>query len=297
MATSPQLENIIAVLRSRPTPANLSWEDRRAGMEAMQANLHLPEDVACDPSSVGSVPVEWISSPSVSPDRVVLYLHGGGYTIGSISTHRVLMESIGRAAGARVLAVDYRLAPENPFPAAIEDAVACWRFLLERGLDASNCAIAGDSAGGGLTLATLLELRRESLPLPGAVALLSPWTDLTGSGDSVISRAELDPMVTAAGLHMMARAYAGDTDPADPLVSPLFADLEGLPPLLIQVGTSEILLDDSSRLAERARVAGVEVQYEEWEDMLHVFQFLPSLAESGRAIEGIGSFIRDCAAS
>jgi acetyl esterase/lipase len=286
------LDQIVSVLRSQPVIEGATWAERRAGMEAMQAALPLPDDVAREPADAAGVPVEWISTPGAAADRAVLYLHGGGYAIGSIATHRFLMQGISRAAGCRVLGVDYRLAPENPYPAAVDDAVASWGWLLEQGLEPGRCAIAGDSAGGGLTLATLVRSRDEGRPLPAAAACLSPWSDLSGSGASVTSKADEDPMVTGQGLAEFALAYHGPIDATHELVSPLFADLAGLPPLLVQVGSAEILLDDATRLAERARGAGVDVELEVWDDMIHVFQAFPTLAESGRAIEGIGRFVR-----
>jgi epsilon-lactone hydrolase len=292
MAKSEGLQQLIDALRSRPIPMDVSWPDRRKAMEEWQAALKLPPDVKTQPVSASGVRAEWIWRPDSDTDRAILYLHGGGYAMGSIATHRYLMQAIGKASGARVLGIDYRLAPENPFPAAVEDSVAAWRWLLAQGLDPQRCAIGGDSAGGGLTLATLVALRDRGIPLPSAAALLSPWTDLAGTGASVKTKAAEDPMVTEAGLKMMADAYLGSADARDPLASPLYAKLSGLPPLLIQVGSAEILLDDATRVAERARAAGVEVVLESWEDMVHVFQAFPMLAEAGQAIGKIGEFVR-----
>jgi len=292
MAKSDALQQLIDALRARPIPADVSWAERRRAMEEFQAGLRIPADVLTQPVDAAGVRAEWVSCPDSDADRAILYLHGGGYALGSIATHRFLMQALGRAARARVLGIDYRLAPENPFPAAVEDAVAAWRWMLGQGLDARRCAIGGDSAGGGLTLATLVALRDRGVPLPRAAALLSPWTDLAGTGASVEGKAAEDPMVTAAGLHQMAQAYLGAADARDPLASPLYADLAGLPPMLVQVGSAEILLDDSTRLAERARAVGVEVELETWDDMVHVFQAFPMLAEAGQAIARIGDFVR-----
>jgi acetyl esterase/lipase len=292
MAKSQALQEIIDALRARPIPLDLGWTERRQAMEEWQAALKLPADVRTQPVDAGGVRAEWIWRPDSDLDRAILYLHGGGYAIGSIATHRYLMQGIGKAAGARVLGIDYRLAPENPFPAAVDDAVAAWRWMLAQGLEPGRCAIGGDSAGGGLTLATLVALRDRGIALPGAAALLSPWTDLAGTGASVKTKAAEDPMVTDAGLEAMAQAYLGAADARDPLASPLYADHAGLPPLLIQVGSAEILLDDSTRLAERAKAAGVEVVLETWADMIHVFQAFPTLAEAGQAIDRIGEFVR-----
>ncbi len=292
MAKSQALQDLIGALRSRPIPMDVSWADRRKAMEEWQAGLKLPPDVKTQAVDAGGVRAEWIWRPESDLERAFLYLHGGGYAIGSIATHRYLMQGIGKASGARVLGIDYRLAPENPFPAAVEDTVTAWRWMLAQGLEPKRCAIAGDSAGGGLTLATLVALRDRGIPLPGAAALLSPWADLAGTGASVKTKAAEDPMVTEPGLRMMADAYLGGADARNPLASPLYANLSGLPPLLIQVGSAEILLDDATRVAERARAAGVEVELESWEDMVHVFQAFPMLAEAGQAIEKIGAFVR-----
>jgi acetyl esterase/lipase len=292
MAKSKALQDLCDALRARPISPDMSWAERRKLMEDFQAGLKLPPEVRTEAVDAGGVRAEWVWRPDSDLDRAILYLHGGGYALGSIATHRFLMQAIGQAAGARVLGIDYRLAPENPFPAAVEDAVAAWRWMLRQGLEPHRCAIGGDSAGGGLALATMLSVRDRGLPLPGAAVCLSPWTDLAGTGASVQSRAADDPMVTAEGLEKMATAYLGRASTRDPLASPLYANLAGLPPTLVQVGSAEILLDDSTRLADRAKAAGVEVVLETWDDMVHVFQAFPMLAEAGQAIAGIGAFVR-----
>jgi acetyl esterase/lipase len=224
---------------------------------------------------------------------VIYYLHGGGYTMGSISTHRELISRLSRAARARAFAIDYRLAPEDPFPAAVEDSTSAYRWLISSGVDPARLAIAGDSAGGGLTLATLVALRDKGDPLPAAAVCLSPWVDLEGLGESMTARDEVDPMVHRDSLLVAAKAYLGHADPHTPLAAPLYADLRGLPPLLIQVGTAETLFDDATRLAERARAAGVEVVVEPWDEMFHVWQFCASLLPEGQqAIDRIGEFVR-----
>jgi acetyl esterase/lipase len=292
MAKSEALQQIIDALRSRPIPMDVPWPERRKAMEEWQAALQLPPETKTQPVDARGVRAEWVWRPESDADRAILYLHGGGYAIGSIATHRYLMQGLSKASGARVLGIDYRLAPEHPFPAAVEDAVTAWRWMLEQGLDPKRCAISGDSAGGGLTIATMVALRDRGLPLPGAAAVLSPWTDLAGTGASVKTKAADDPMVNEAGLRMMADAYLAGQDAKSPLASPLYANLAGLPPTLVQVGTAEILLDDATRFAERARAAGVEVKLEAWDDMVHVFQMFPMLSESARAIETIGAFVR-----
>jgi len=288
-----QLDSLIQMLKSQPLNPNRSIQETRAGFEQMAAMFPVAGDVKCEPVSAGGVKAEWVSAPGADPNRAVLYLHGGGYVIGSISTHRSLAGRLSRASKARVLLIDYRLAPENPHPAAVEDAVAAYRWMLQQGLKPSRIAVSGDSAGGGLTVATLVAIRDAKLAMPAAGAPISPWVDLEGIGDSMTTKAAADPIVQKAGLLQMAQAYLAGKDPRTPLAAPLYADLSGLPPLLIQVGTAETLLDDASRLAERARKAGVKVTYEPWENMIHVWHlFAPMLDEGQQAIERIGAFVQ-----
>ena len=290
---SPQLQAIVNVLRSGPALAELSIEEQRAAFDALYSRFQPAEDVRCQPVDAGGVPGEWITTPEATDERVIYYLHGGGYTLGSINTHREMISRLSRAAGARALAIDYRLAPENPFPAAVEDSTAAYRWLLSTGVDPARLLIAGDSAGGGLTVATLVALRDAGDPLPAAAVCLSPWVDLEGLGESMTTMADVDPMVPREALLQMAKAYLGDAHPRTPLAAPLSADLAGLPLLLIQVGTAETLLDDATRLAERAKSAGVDVAIEVWDDMIHVWQlFAAMLPEGQQAIDRIGEFIR-----
>jgi len=236
---------------------------------------------------------EWLATPGVRDDAAVLYLHGGGYVIGSPRSHRHLAAAIGAAAKTRVLLPDYRLAPEHPFPAAVDDAVAAYRWLLARDIAPGRIVIAGDSAGGGLTVATLLALREARLPQPAAGVCISPWVDLTCSGGSYATRAAADPIVKSESIVAMAGVYLGGADAKTPLASPLFADLHGLPPLLIHVGDDEVLLDDSVQLAERARKAGVDATLDVWPKMVHVWHwFFPMLDEGHAAIDRIGEFVR-----
>lgn len=289
------LQMIVDMLRARGsvTPLEIDPIVMRANMEQMTGLLPLPPDVVAEPVTVNGVPAEWVTAPGADPRRAVLYLHGGAYVLGSVNTHRDLAGRISRAAGARVLNVDYRLAPEHPHPAAVEDATAAYRWLLQADHDPARLAIAGDSAGGGLTIATLVALRDGGLPLPAAAVCLSPWVDLEGIGESMTTRAHLDPMVQQPHLVRMARLYLGALDPRTPLAAPLYADLAGLPPLYVQVGTAETLLDDATRIAERARAAGVDVTLELWDDMIHVFQaFAPMLPEGQQAIDKIGEYLR-----
>jgi len=286
-----QLESLIQKLKAVPVDPTASMARRRGAME--KAAFRLDADCTEEPVTAGGVPAEWVSAPGADAGRNVLYLHGGGYTIGSIKTHRCLAGWVSRAAKARVLLIDYRLAPEHPHPAAVDDSLAAYRFMLDSGVNPARAVVAGDSAGGGLAVATLLAIRDAKLPLPAAAVCLSPWVDMEGTGESMKTKADIDPMVGGASLGDMASAYLGGKDPRTPLASPLYADLKGLPPMLIQVGTAEVLLDDSSRLAERARQAGVEVVYEPWENMIHVWQiFVPMLDESKQAVERIGEYIR-----
>jgi epsilon-lactone hydrolase len=291
---SPELQMVLEMLRGMTllNPES-TIDEQRAGMEAATAVMPLPDDVQYEPTSAGGVPAEWTRAPGVSRERVVLYLHGGGYVIGSIATHRLMCAGISRASGATVLSLEYRLGPEHKFPAAVDDATAAYRWLLAEGYKPRQLAIAGDSAGGGLTMATLLALRDADVPLPAAGVCLSPWVDLTGSGESMTTKAAVDPMVQKAGLLKSAGDYLGKQDPKAPLASPVFANLRGLPPLLLQVGTAETLLDDSTRLAANAKRDGVDVTLEVWDDMVHVFQaFAFMLPEGQQAIEGIGAYLR-----
>jgi epsilon-lactone hydrolase len=288
-----QLQAIIQQLRTNPLLENPDLAVVRAGFEEMGAMFPVPEDVRREPVSANGVKAEWVTAPGAANDRAILYLHGGGYVIGSINTHRALAASISRAAKARVLVIDYRLAPECPHPAAVEDATAAYRWIVKQGISPKRIAIAGDSAGGGLTISTLVALREAGDQLPAAGVCLSPWVDLEGIGESMTKCAELDPMVKKDGLVQLAALYLGGKSPRTPLAAPLYADLSGLPPLLIQVGTWETLLDDASRIAERARKAGVDVTYEPWEGMIHVWQlFAPMLDEGKEAIEKIGKFVQ-----
>ncbi|MBI2914121.1 MAG: alpha/beta hydrolase [Chloroflexi bacterium] len=295
---SPQLNALVQTLRSRPIHGDVgSIQETRAAFEMMASLFRLPPDVQRQAVDAGGVPGEWISAPAALDRRVILYLHGGGYVEGSVNTHREMVSRIARAAGARALAIAYRLAPENPFPAAVEDAVAAYRWLLAGGERPAGIVIAGDSAGGGLTVATLVALRQAGEPLPAAGVCLSPWVDMEGLGESMTSRAEVDPMVQREALLQSAKAYLGGADPRSPLAAPLYADLTGLPPLLIQVGTAETLLDDATRLAKKAREAGVDVTLEPWDDMIHVWQiFAAMLPEAQQAIDRIGEFVRRYAA-
>jgi epsilon-lactone hydrolase len=243
--------------------------------------------------SAGGVGGEWISPANTPLDKAILYFHGGGFRIGSVASHRDLIAQIALASGCRVLAINYRLAPERRFPAALDDAIAAYDWMLGQGLTPGNVAFAGDSAGGNLVLAAMLALRERGLPLPVSAVLMSPWTDLAATGASYVTRAEADPIHQRPMILALAKNYlGGQGDPRDPLVSPLYADLQGLPPLLIQVGDRETVLDDSVMLTDLARAAGVDVNLEVWGGMIHVFQmFGAELPEAHRAIASIAGFL------
>ena len=249
--------------------------------------------VICEPVSAGGVDGEWISPAEAPEDKAILYFHGGGFRIGSVASHRDLIAQIALACGCRVLAINYRLAPEHRFPAALDDALAAYGWMLDRGLKTGNVAFAGDSAGGNLVLSAMLALRERSLPLPVSAVLMSPWTDLAATGASYVSRAQADPIHQRSMILALAKNYlGGQGDPCDPLVSPLYANLRGLPPLLIQVGDRETVLDNSVMFSDIARAAGVDVDLQVWDGMIHVFQmFGAELAEAHRAIASIAGFL------
>lgn len=291
--TASQLEGLVGLLRSRPAPETPTVADSRARFEKMAVFLGGAPDAQVETVDAGGVPAEWVAAPGCDPQRAVLYLHGGGYAIGSLNTHRRLAYDISAACGARLLVIDYRLAPEHPFPAPVEDAATAWRWLLAQGFDPRRLAIAGDSAGGGLTLATLVNLRDRKLALPACAVAISPWVDLEGVGDSLATRAAQDPMVQKAGLLWFAGLYLAGQDPRTPLAAPLHADLEGLPPVLVQAGTAETLLDDATRIAEKLHAAGGEVRLSLWPNMIHVFpMFAPILSEGREGCLEIGTYIR-----
>jgi acetyl esterase/lipase len=253
----------------------------------------LPAGVSIVPVEIGGVPAERVVVAGSLPGRTVLYLHGGGYVLGSPLLYRHLATEIADAAGATLIVLDYRLAPEHPFPAAVEDGLAAYRALIEAGQEPAQLVVAGDSAGGGLTLAILLGARDTGLPLPAAAVLISPWLDLAHTGDSIDGLAGLDPSMDKAMLLEMARYYLGERDPKTPLASPLYADLTGLPPLLTQVGAIEMLLDDARRLDRKAREQGVDSVLDVWDEMVHSWHFyFPHLQEGREAIRKLGDFIR-----
>ena len=259
-----------------------------------QKNFPIREDVKIRIVDAGGAPAEWQTVPGAIENRVLLYLHGGGMILGSPNTHRLLTVALGEATKMPVLSVDYRLAPEHPYPTPLEDCTAVYNWLLSTGIKPENIVIAGDSAGGNLTLTTLIKLRDDETPLPAGAVCLSPSTDYTGSDESFFENAETDPVLADIGLFWWIPAYLAGADPSDPLVSPLYADLKGLPPLLLHASTCEILYSDSTRFVERAKAAGVDAILETWNDMMHVWHMfgLHDLTESKEAIAKIGEFVK-----
>lgn len=285
---------MLALLGGAPPFApNVEVSVLREAMEAMMGAMENPAGMQSEAISAGGVPAEWVFFPDSDSSRALLYLHGGGYAIGSVATHRALAGRLSRELGCRVLVLDYRLAPEHPHPAAVEDAVTACRFLRESGIPPERTVVAGDSAGGGLAIATLIALRDAQEPLPAAAAGLSAWLDLAGTGPSNTEKADVDPLVTMDGLRQMATWYLGTRAAADvPTGSPLYADPNGLPPILLHVGDAEVLRDDSTRFAAKAKQAGVTIQLEVWPEMVHVWHaFGDDVPESRDAVAGIAAFL------
>ena len=267
-------------------------QEQRARQEKSTKYIPLPRGIVCEEVQVKGLSSEWITPPSASRG-VMLYLHGGAYSLGSVAVHRDLIARLAVSTQRKALAINYRLAPEDPFPAALEDVLAAFNWLLEQGVPAQKIVIAGDSAGGGLTLAALVSLRDSGRPLPCAAVCFSPWMDLTLSGSSFIKNAKVDLILGAERLKKFARVYAGDHDLSHPMLSPLFADLQGLPPVLIQAGSAEVLLDDSVRTAEKIRSTQGRVDLQIWDGMFHVFQMFSFLPEAARALEKVAEFLSD----
>jgi monoterpene epsilon-lactone hydrolase len=291
---SPELDTVLRMIRARSEEVRVTIDDHRLSYERIMANLPMEDDIITERLAAGGVAAEWIDAPNADKNIVLLYLHGGGYAFGSMRTHRVMLAHVSRAAGARVLGLDYRLAPEFPFPAPVEDSVAAYRWLLSQGVKPKNIVIGGDSAGGGLMLAALVSLKYLGLPMPAAGVGISSWTDMEATGQSFISNAEVDPSVNRERILTIAKIYMADKDHKAPLASPIHADLTGLPPLLMQVGSIETLLDDTNELAKRAKAAGVHVEVDVWDDMPHVWHhFAPILPEAREAIGRIGEFIKE----
>jgi epsilon-lactone hydrolase len=288
-----EIEAIRALLSSKPRP--VGWPERRKRLDEVGSVWHIAGDVKLTAVDLSGVQGEWSVVPGSDSSRLLMFFHGGGYCSGSIVSHRRLVTEAGRAAGLRTLAIAYRLAPENPFPAAYDDALTAWRFLRNQGIPAAHIAIGGDSAGAGLTVALISRLYDAHEELPGCAWLISPWTDLTLSGSTLASKDVIDPLMHKTYLNELAQAYLpAGMDRKDPRVSPLYADLKGFPPILIQVGSAETLLDDATRFAAVAGAADVRVNLEIWPQMIHAWPLWNAHLEPGRrALISAGAFIRE----
>lgn len=287
-----EIDAIRALLSAKPRP--VGWGERRQRLDEVGSVWPAATDVKLEPVDLGGVPGEWSSVAGSDASRVLMFFHGGGYCSGSIRSHRRLVTEAGRSAGIRTLAVGYRLAPEHPFPAAMEDALTAWHFLRQQGIAARHIAIGGDSAGGGLAVVLNNRLRDADEELPGCVWLVSPWTDLTMSGSTLITKDNVDPIIHKGYLGELADAYVPPgMDRKDPRVSPLYADLKGLPPMLVQVGSAETLLEDATRFAAAAGAADVSVTLEIWPHMIHAWPMWNAGLKPGRsALAHAGAFMR-----
>ena len=292
------IKEVRAHLASLPSQDDVSLEKKRSFYDKAVTLFELPTGIEVTPTDLGGIPAEWhrpvISDPPIfDSGHVVLYLHGGGYAMGSPRSHRHMVAAIALACRAQAVAIDYRLAPEAPFPGAVEDALDAYRGLLDRGFNPTCITIAGDSAGGGLTVALLLAIKEAGLPRPAAGVCISPWVDLSNAAQSYQTKAGVDPMVKLADTMHYAALYLGEASPENPLASPVMGNLQELAPLLIQVGSDEVLIDDADQLANRAREAGVEVVFEVWDKMIHVWHWFGHyLDEAGEATQRIGEFVR-----
>ena len=285
---------LLKAVRSLGAPEDFTPEDlekQRRAQDALGNMAASMSGLVWEPFELGGMDAAWMRlEREHKRRRVILYCHGGGYTSGGLGFSKVLASKLCRATGMDVLVFDYRLAPEHPFPAAIEDGQAAWDYLMRLGFGARDVILAGDSAGGNLSLVLCLRLREEGRLLPGAILLMSPWTDMTMTGESMLERAEIDPALTPEYIRAVREAYAGGLDPAQPRLSPLFGDFRGFPPTLIQVGTHEILYSDAERLAERMQAAGVECRLEVWENMWHDFQMYPNKT-AANAMQNMAYFL------
>jgi acetyl esterase/lipase len=291
-----EIDAIRALLTSKPRP--VGWTERRARIEEVGSAWPVADDIRLTTVDLGGVPGEFSLAPGSDASRVLIFFHGGGYCSGSIVSHRRMVTEAGRAAHMRTLAIAYRLAPEHPFPSAHADALTAWRYLRAQGIAASRIAVGGDSAGGNLTIALINRLRAAGEAPPACAWLASPWTDLTMSGASLATKDAIDPLIHKGYLEELARAYApAPLDRRDPLISPLFADLSHFPPVLIQVGSAETLLDDAVRFAAAAGAADVAATLEIWPHMIHAWpMWNATLADGRRALEHAGEFLRRWAA-
>lgn len=287
----PEILAIRDAIAKRPRPSEIS--EMRANTDARGLAFGLPSDVSVTPVMANGVKAEWTSTPGAAQDTALLYLHGGGYVIGSLDSHRHMVAELGRAAGVRTFAIDYRLAPEHRFPAAVDDTVAAYRYLLEQGVKADRIVIGGDSAGGGLVVGAMLAIKDAGLPRCAAGWCISPWIDMEALGASFADRASTDPTVQKQTILYMADHYMGPADRRSPYAAPIYGDLAGLPPLLIQVGACETLLDDSIQLARKAGMADVPVDLQVWPEMIHIWHiFHPILGAGRHAIAAGGAFVK-----
>lgn len=273
-------------------PDNITIEQMRGSYDAISSMMPVNAGVSIEPVMLGNVAGLKLVPADAVAGRTLLYLHGGGYVIGSPGTHKSMVSEIAAAMKATTYSMDYRMAPEAPFPAAVDDGLACYKALLDAGIEPDKIVIAGDSAGGGLTMATAISIREAGLPMPGALVVLSPWVNLANDGPTYRVKAEADPMIQKDGIDMMAGLYLNGAEAKNPLASPLGADLAGLPPMLVQVGSEEVLLSDATMLAARAGAAQVAVTLEVWPGMMHVFQYFhPMLTDARTAIGRIGNWV------
>lgn len=290
--SDPEIARLREIIAARPRATEIA--QMRIDIDQRGRDFGLAPDVSVQKVDANGVPAEWTATPDADAAGAILYFHGGGYVIGSLDSHRHLAAEVGRASGTRTLAIDYRLAPEHPFPAPVQDAVTSYRYLLDSGIAAKRIVLAGDSAGGGLVVGAMLAIREAGLALPAGGWCISPWVDMEAKGASFIDRAETDPTVQKATIEMMAQWYLGGANPRHPHAAPLYGDLRGLPPLLIQVGAVETLLDDSIALARKAAVSDVMVNLQVWPEMIHVWPlFFPMLSAGRCAIADGGSFVRN----
>ncbi|HEY6664216.1 MAG TPA: alpha/beta hydrolase [Propionibacteriaceae bacterium] len=287
-----EIQAIRDLLSSKPRP--VGWAQRRARLDEVGAYWPVADDVELNPVDLDGVPGEWSMVPGTDPSRVLMFFHGGGYCSGSIRSHRRMATEAARAAGVRTLAVAYRLAPEHPFPAARDDALTAWHWLAKQGIDAAHIAVGGDSAGANLSVALINQLRADSEELPACAWLVSPWTDLTMSGSTMTTKDAVDPLMHKGYLEELANAYVpAGMESNDPRISVLYAELHGLPPALIQVGSEETLLDDASRFATAAGAADVPVTLEIWPHMIHAWHLWNAHLDAGRrALASAAAFIR-----
>jgi acetyl esterase/lipase len=280
-----ELDKIIKVLKEGAGPnPTFSVENARKTWYLYTEDYEIPAGISARRDQIGAMQVEWLQRPDANESRAVLYLHGGGYVCGGIETHRPITAELAKTFDGVVVSIDYRLAPENPYPAALEDAVAGYRYLVDRGISPKDMAIAGESAGGGLVVGLLLALKARGLALPAAAWIISPWSDLSHSGETIITNQPTDPIVFKSAIDLTRDLYLAGAPYNEPFASPgVDADLTGLPPLLIQVATAEILLDDALNLTRRAAHAGVDVTFEGWPGLVHAWQLFSHDLEEGRA--------------